>query len=139
MRDKSSVKGIGGWLLMYLIASIPPMMVYAVGLSGAFFDYPPLLMLAGFLFFTVPLWLIVWKSPKAPRWNVAMLWIMTSLIALRSVGVFLLPSGGAESPVGGELLAVVAPLAGIVLFALGWAIVWTKYFRESVRVRNTFC
>ena len=139
MKDKSSVKGIGGWLLMYLIASIPPMMVYAVGLSGAFFDYPPLLMLVGFLFFTVPLWLILWKSPKAPRWNIAMLWIMTSLIALRSVGVFVLPSGSGEPPGSAELLAVVAPLAGIVLFSLGWAVVWTKYFRQSVRVRNTFC
>ncbi len=127
-----SVKGIGGWLLIYLLASIPPMMVYAVGLSGAFFDYPPLLMIVGFLFFSVPLWLILWKSPKAPKWNIAMLWIMTGLIALRSVGVFVSPPGG------DELLVVVASLAGIVLFSLGWAIVWTKYFRESVRVRNTF-
>lgn len=138
MEDDRSVKGIGGWLLIYLLASIPPMMVYAVGLSGAFFDYPPLLMIVGFLFFSVPLWLILWKSPKAPKWNIAMLWIMTGLIALRSVGVFVLPSGGGASPGGDELLAVVTSLAGIVLFSLGWATVWTKYFRESVRVRNTF-
>ena len=138
MQDDRSLKGIGGWLLIYLLASIPPMMVYAVGLSGAFFDYPPLLMLVGFLLFSVPLWLILWKSPKAPKWNIAMLWIMAGLIALRSVGVLVSPSGGGASLGGDELPAVVGSLAGIVLFSLGWAIVWTKYFRVSVRVRNTF-
>ncbi len=37
-----------------------------------------------------------------------------------------------------ELLGALPILLGIVIFSLGWAIVWTKYFKESVRVRNTF-
>lgn len=139
MNRTDSVQGAGGWLLVYLIGSIPPMMVYAVGLSGAFFEYPPILMTAIFLLFTVPLWLILLKSSSAPRWNIAMLWIMACLITLRSVAVLASPSGGGEPLGAAAPPEVMAALSGIVAFSLGWAILWTKYFKESVRVRNTFC
>ncbi len=44
-----------------------------------------------------------------------------------------------QPPLGGEQLQVaILTLAGIVSFSLIWAAVWTKYFRESERVRNTF-
>ena len=33
---------------------------------------------------------------------------------------------------------VVLTLLGIVSISIGWATVWTKHFKESVRVRNTF-
>ena len=37
-----------------------------------------------------------------------------------------------------ELPIVVLTLLGIVSISIGWATVWTKHFKESVRVRNTF-
>lgn len=133
------MNGIRGWLLVYLLASIPLIVIYAVGLSGAVSDYPLVLMLANLFFFAIPLWLILSKSPTAPQWNIAMLWIMALLMSLRSVAVLLLPFL-AEEPTRIEGIPVIAGiLPGVVAFSLGWAIVWTKYFKESVRVRNTFC
>ena len=67
MPGRANAKGVGGWLLLYLIASIPLMFLYAAGLSGLFSDYPR-----------------------------------------------------------------------VVAFSCGWAIVWTQYFRQSARVRNTY-
>ena len=37
-----------------------------------------------------------------------------------------------------ELPGVVLTLSVIVSVTLGWAMVWTKYLKTSVRVRNTF-
>ena len=135
---RDGVEGINGWLLAYLICSIPPMIVYSMGLSGWFFEYPFVLMLAIFLLFAVPLLLILLKSPKAPQWNIAVLWIMAGLMTLRSLSVVLVPSGSWEPMSREEMLGVVPILSAIVAFALGWAIVWTMYFKKSVRVRSTF-
>ncbi len=129
--------GVKGWLLVYLICSIPLLMFYSMGLSGWFFDYPFVLMVVIFLLLAVPLLLILLRSPKAPRWNIAVLWIVAVLMTLRSISVFLMPVSGEEMS-REELLVVVVTLSGIVSVSLGWAIVWTKYFKESVRVRNTF-
>ncbi len=121
----------------YLICSIPLLMVYSMGLSGWFFDYPFVLMVVIFLLLAVPLLLVLLKSPKAPRWNIALLWIVAVLMTLRSISVVLMPVSGEEMS-REELLVVVVTLSAIVSVSLGWAIVWTKYFKESVRVRNTF-
>lgn len=135
---KDGLQGIQGWLLVYLIGSIPPMLVYSMGLSGWFFEYPVGLMVGVFLVFAVPLLLVLTKSPKAPRWNVAVLWIMAVLMTLRSASVILMPSNAWEPMSREELQGVVGILSAIVGFSLAWAIVWTMYFKTSVRVRNTF-
>jgi len=106
-------------------------MFYSMGLSGWFFEYPFLLMLMIFVVLAIPLFLILLKSPKAPKWNIAALWIIVILMTLRSASVFLFPISSEE------LLVVVQTLFGVVFISLGWAIVWTLYFRKSVRVRNT--
>jgi len=133
-------EGIGGWIVVYVIGSIPLLMVYSMGLSGWFFEYPVGLMLAIFILLALPLLLVLWRSPKAPRWNLAALWIMATLMILRSISVMLFPMSGDDAPPlrGDELLAVAQPLGAIVAVALGWAIAWTQYFKNSVRVRNTF-
>lgn len=138
--ENDSARGVGGWLLVYLIASIPPLIVYSMGLSGWFFDYPLPLMAAIFCALAVPLALILVKSPKAPRWNIRMLWLIVVLMILRSVSVFLFPMADEGQPPmsGEEARGVVAILAAIVAFALAWAAVWTRYFRQSVRVARTF-
>ncbi len=134
------MKGIGGWLLVYVIGSIPLMLFYSAGLSGWFFEYPAALMAAIFLAFAIPLLLILRKSPGAPRWNIALLWTASILITLRIIyGVlFQRIMEGQPRLNSEELLAALPILLGIVIFSLGWAIVWTKYFKNSVRVRNTF-
>ena len=137
---RESIRGIGGWLWLYLIGSVPLAAFYSMGLSGWFFDYPAPLMALIFLLLATPLALIPLKFQKAPQWNIAVLWIVLALIALRSLNVFLMPFGtGEQAPMGGEeRLATVLTLSAIISVSLGWAIVWTRYFRQSVRVKNTF-
>jgi len=131
------MKGIKGWLLVYLIGSIPLLTMYSMGLSGWFFEYPFILMVTIFLVLAIPLWLIILKSPKAPQWNISMWWTVVVLMTLRSISVFLEP-GGKEMNIM-EMLSVALTLLVIVSISLVWAIIWTKYFKKSIRVRNTFC
>ena len=134
------VAGIRGWLLAYLVCSIPVLLFYSAGLSGWFFDYPIGLWLGIFLVLASPLVLILSRSPAAPRWNIAALWITSILITVRIVhGVlFQRLREGRPQLASEELLAALPLLLGIVIFSLGWATAWTKYFTTSVRVSNTF-
>ena len=77
--------GLNGWLLVYVIGSIPVLMFYSAALSGWFFDYPIVLFLVILLLLAIPLLFILLKSPKAPRWNIAMVWIASALITLRII------------------------------------------------------
>ncbi len=131
------MKGIKGWLLVYLIGSIPLLIMYSMGLSGWFFEYPFILMVIIFFVLAIPLWLIMLQSPKAPRWNISMWWIIVVLMTLRSISVFLEPGGKEMNII--EMLSVALTLLIIVSISLVWAIIWTKYFKKSIRVRNTFC
>ena len=135
-----SIRGTGGWLWIYLIGSVPLTAIYSMGLSGWFFDYPVPLMVVIFLLLATPLALIPLKRRRAPQWNIAVLWIIVALMTLRSLNVFVLPYGseGQAALRGEELLATVLTLSAIISVSLGWAIVWTRYFRRSVRVKNTF-
>ena len=134
------MKGIRGWLLVYVIGSIPMAAFYSMGLSGWFFEYPIPLMVLIFLCLAAPLALILLKSPRAPRWNVTMLWATAILMTLRALNVVLWPLDGEEHPPprGEELAAVISTLSGIVAIAAGWTVIWTRYFNASARVRNTF-
>lgn len=131
--------GLGGWLLLYLCASIPYLLFHAAGLSGLF-DYPLWLLAAIFLLLVSPLALILLKSPRAPWWNIAVLWVVALSITLRAAAVpFTLRSDEAADRGSPEEWAVaIAILAVIVAASLAWATIWTGYFRRSVRVRNTF-
>ena len=135
--EEDSIKGIKGWLLVYLIGSIPLLIMYSMGLSGWFFEYPFILMVIIFFVLAIPLWLIMLKSLKAPQWNISMWWTIVVLMTLRSISVFLEP-GGKEMNIK-EMLSVALTLLVIVSISLVWAIIWTKYFKKSRRVKNTFC
>tara|TARA_B100000586_G_scaffold174098_1_gene127174 strand:+ start:896 stop:1306 length:411 start_codon:yes stop_codon:yes gene_type:complete len=135
--EEDSIKGIKGWLLVYLIGSIFLLIMYSIGLSGWFFEYPFILMVIIFFVLAIPLWLIMLKSPKAPQWNISMWWTIVVLMTLRSISVFLEP-GGKEMNIK-EMLSVALTLLIIVSISLAWAIIWTKYFKKSRRVNNTFC
>ena len=134
------VGGVRGWLLVYVVGSIPVLLFLSAGLSGWFLDYPTGLWLAIFLVLASPLWLLLLRSPEAPRWNIAALWTASILITVRIVyGVlFQRIQDGLPRLTGEELLDALPLLLGIVVLSLGWATAWTRYFRTSVRVRNTF-
>ena len=134
------VNGIQGWLLVYIVCSIPVLLFFSAGLSGWFFDYPIGLWLAIFLVLASPLLLIMLRFSEAPQWNIAALWIASILITVRIVyGVlFQRIQEGLPQLTREELLDALPLLLGIVIFSLGWATVWTKYFKTSVRVSNTF-
>ena len=132
--------GIRGWLLVYIVCSIPVLLFLSAGLSGWFLDYPIGLWLTIFLVLASPLVLILLRSSAAPQWNIAALWIASILITVRIVhGVlFQRMQEGLPQLTGEELLGALPLLLGIVVFSLGWATVWTKYFKTSARVSNTF-
>ena len=132
---RRTANGIDGWLLAYLLGSIPIMAICSIGLSGWFFDYPIGLMAAIFCALAIPLGLIATRSPRAPRWNVAVLWTMAVLMTLRAASVLFVPVGGDEQPPPqDELLAVAKTLAGIVALFVAWAAAWTHFFRRAERV-----
>ena len=126
------VNGIKGWSLVYIIGSIPVLLFHAAGLSGWFFDYPIALFLVIFLLLAIPLLLLLVNSPKAPQWNIAMLWIASILITLRILyGVLFRRIQEGQPPLSSEeLLGAMPALLGIVAFSLGWAIIWTKYLKR---------
>ena len=68
------------------------------------------------------------------------MWIAAVLMTLRVLNVFFFPVGNeGQPPLSREALPrVVATLTIMVGFCLAWAMVWTRYFKQSVRVRNTF-
>lgn len=129
--------GAKGWLLVYVVGSIPLFVIYSVGLAGWFFDYPAALIAVIFLLLSAPLLLILRRSPQAPKWNITLLWLVAALMTLRAISVFLFPGGeGQMSPE--ELPGVALTLLGIVSVSVSWAAIWTQYFRTSTRVSNTF-
>lgn len=131
--------GPGGWLLLYLCASVPYLLFHSAGLAGIF-GYPLWLVAAIFLLLGSPLALILLKSPRAPRWNIVALWVVAVAITLRAAAVpFTLRSDDAEGRRSPEEWAVaIAILTVIVAASLAWATIWTAYFRRSGRVWNTF-
>lgn len=134
------MEGVRGWLLVYIIGSIPVLLFVSAGLSGWFFEYPLGLVLAIFLLLASPLVLILLKSSGAPQWNIAALWTASLLITVRIIYglLFTRIQEGLPPLTSEELLEAMPTLLGIVIVLLGWATVWTRYFQTSVRVSNTF-
>ena len=127
---------IRGWILVYLIGSIPILMIYSMELSGWFFEYPFILMVSIFLVLSLPLLLIIIKYPKAPWWNKFMWRSVVILMTLRSISIFLEPN--ANKMTLDEIINLSLTLLSIVSISVIWLIVWTKYFNNSIRVKNTF-
>ncbi len=127
---------IRGWIIVYLIGSIPILMIYSMALSGWFFEYPFILMVSIFLVLSLPLLLILIKYPKAPWWNILMWRSVVILMTLRSISIFLEPNANKMSL--DEIINLSLTLLSIVSISVIWLIVWTKYFNNSIRVKNMF-
>ena len=125
------MEGIGGWLLVYLIGSVPVTLFYAAGVAGRFFDYHLGGVAGVFLVLAVPLVLVVLKLASAPAWNIASLWVGAGSISLIVIV-------GALSAEEARLREVGMPVVAIVCLSMLWAVVWTTYFLTSERVARTF-
>ena len=125
------MKGIGGWLLVYLAGSAPLTLFFAVGLAGRFFDYHRGAVAGIFLVLAVPLVLVVLRVPSAPAWNIAALWVGAGSISL----ILLV---GALTTDEARLREVAATMVVIVFASTAWATVWTMYFLRSERVATIF-
>ena len=125
------MKGVNGWLLIYLVGSVPVILFYATGLAGRFFDYHPGAIAGIFCVFAVPLILIVLGVPSAPAWNIVLLWVGAGSITL--VLVF-----GAITADAARFKEAAATMAIIALASNAWAAVWTLYFLKYYRVVTTF-
>ena len=124
--------GIKGWLLVYLIGSVPVLALYAAGLSGWFFNYPMGLFVGILLLLAVPLVLLVLKVSSAPQWNIVGLWVGAGLISVRVLHGVLLADPARLTKSAVLIMSV------IVSIAISWAVVWTRYFLISDRVAKTF-
>ena len=128
---EENAKGIKGWLLVYFICSIPLIVFYSGAFSGWILDYPLWLVTPILVTLAIPLVLILLKSNQAPKWNIVELWVIAVLMPLRIItGVMMGDMGRASE--------FIIPLVSSVLFPIVWAIIWSQYFKKSVRVRNTF-
>ena len=125
------MEGIKGWLLVYLIGSVPLILFYAAGLSGRFYNYHLGVVAGIFLVLAVPLVLMILKLPSAPVWNIAFLWVGAGLISLVVLA-------GAFSADAARLREVGATVAAIVFISITWAVAWTIYMLTSDRVARTF-
>jgi hypothetical protein len=128
---KESIKGIKGWLLVYLICSIPLIVFYTGAFSGWVLDYPLWLAIPILTTLAIPLVLILLKSDLAPKWNIIELWVVAVLLPLRIITGIMIGDMGRVSE-------FIIPLASVAIFPIVWAIIWSQYFIKSVRVRNTF-
>ena len=122
---------IKGWLLVYLIGTVPLTLFYAAGLAGRFFNYHMGGVAAIFLVLGVPLVMVIMKLPSAPAWNIASLLVGAGLISL----VVLV---GALSADGARLREVGLTVAAIVSVSMAWGVAWTIYFLTSDRVARIF-
>jgi len=125
------MEGIGGWLLVYLIGSVPVTLFNAAGIAGWSANYHRGVMLGIFVVLATPLMLLLLKLPSAPSWNIASLW-------LGAGSIFLIVLVGALQADEARLREAWLTLALIGTFSIAWAAVWTMYFLRSDRVAGTF-
>ena len=112
--------GIKGWLLVYLIGSVPVLALYAAGLSGWFFNYPMGLFVGILLLLAVPLVLLVLKVSSAPQWNIVGLWVGAGPISVRVLHGVLLADPARLTKSAVLIMSV------IVSIAISWAVVTSR-------------
>ena len=123
---------LNGWLVLYLIGSLPVLAFHSAGLAGWFFDYPMPLFLGILITLTIPLWLLLFNVAQAPAWNIAGLWTGALLLVARVAwGWFYADADRLTSD-------AVLTLAGSGVGAIAWATLWTAFFMRSEHVARTF-
>lgn len=123
---------LNGWLLCYIIASIPVFAFWSAGLAGWFFNYPLVLFGGILLVLLTPLALLLIGVPAAPLFNVAALWTGATLLVGRVTWGWMHAD---EDRLTFEALAILTGSGG---FAVAWALVWTLFLTRSEHVSRTF-
>ena len=126
------MEGVGGWLLVYLIASVPVAAFYAMALAGWRLDYPKWLFTILLTLLVAPLVLVIVEAPAAREWNIAVLWAGAGTLAVRIIAGVRNAEESRLTPPRKRALTFI-PIA-----AAAWAAAWTAYFLVSDRVANTF-
>ena len=119
------MNGIKGWLLVFVLCSVPVQLFNAAGLAGWFFDYPLPLFGVLFVILAAPLVLLILRHRAAPKWNIIMLWVGALLITVRIFYGLIVTQGDALTR------SEAAALGAIIAASLAWATAWTLYFRRS--------
>lgn len=127
---KKKLEGIGGWL-------IPPLIGLIIGSLWTlllFFDTILNQVLIDFILYGIISIAYIWilslmlrKKKAFPKIAIWFLWILAILSILSE---FLLSSYHTVEQIG---YAFGSNLGSII-----WAIIWTLYFKKSIRVKNTF-
>lgn len=125
------MQGISGWLLFYLVGTIPIFLFWSAGLCGWFLDYPLWLFLGIFIVFLAAPAMLLLRAPSAPTWNITNLWVGAVLISARVVFA-------ASQTDETLLLSHRLILGSTVAVAMVWAAIWTRYFLVSDRVARIF-
>ncbi len=127
-----------GWLLLYLIGSLPLITFCAGGLSGWFYDYPLPLFFGILLVLAVPLVLMVMQYPQAHLVNTGLVWFIAVLLTLRMISPMYWMEGSAALQESERFILAVRMLVGIATVTFTWALIWTLYFLRSERVHELF-
>ncbi|MDP3027495.1 MAG: DUF2569 family protein [Nanoarchaeota archaeon] len=137
MTKKREPRGIGGWLLLFVIVQLFGILnsLSAIGMiKNAFYIVSQLTTM---ILAIVGLVLIFKKLKSAIKWNIAFLWISLACGAISSVFGYsyiqnILSAAGypADFPVSTILTY------GIIISVI-WIIIWTLYFIKSKRIKNT--
>ena len=123
---------LNGWLLFYVVASVPVFAFWSAGLAGWFFDYPLVLFGEILLMLSIPLALLLLGVAAAPSLNVAALWTGATLLVARVTWGWMY---AADDRLTVEAVAILVGSGG---FALVWALIWTLFLTRSEHVARAF-
>lgn len=129
------LRGIGGWLLLFVILESIMVLFNLFGTLGdPFYFYYALFGLIGVFYLT----LLFLKSPWAPRMTIIGLWLGFLIgSALVLYDLVAGPFYPAERYIGSPGADLVVGLIA-VLIVLAYVLLWSMYFMKSNRVKNTF-
>ncbi|GEM_PF-2788600 len=117
-KGEEKLKGIGGWLLFFVIGTI---------LGGIFGFDGSLLDMLNLIFSIIILVLIFRRSKKAPRVIIVILSIKLLISFLSVILIVLDGSAYDQFQIEGEMFRTIV-----------YSVIWIVYFQESKRVKNTF-
>ena len=140
-KAKEKIKGIGGWLLIFIIYSIIILPRNFINLFGgnSLFSWMIATNLIVVLSTLIYLIFIFKKSKYSPLVVIISLWAQMIIISL---SFFFVDVGELTQEIYGKAMDVNLSfetlIVSLLLVVLFWIIPWTLYFLKSKRVKNTF-
>ncbi|MEK6843993.1 MAG: hypothetical protein AABX83_01055 [Nanoarchaeota archaeon] len=137
---EKQIKGIGGWLLLYLIQlsiglTIGLISILLVIFGEAYFldSNPEIKLLIGLFLGFIAIFKTIKKSKKAKNWNLQFLWFLIFITFLTEAWkIFHVDF---SDPI--KELLFIEGISTIFLTTLH-SVIWIIYWKKSERVKNTF-